>query len=114
MTELTRMKTVLVTGYAKAPHGNYMFEVCKTSGIVMEIDTETNMIVNAEFTFATELARDFLRRVIVNYNLAQGIDGLIQRIEDYYYTPSTPSVIMAVKAAHKRYLEKMRYSQAAT
>ncbi|MDM5200527.1 DUF3870 domain-containing protein [Fictibacillus enclensis] len=111
MSKLVKMKTVLVTGYAKAPQGSSMFELYKTSGIVIEIDTETNLIVNAEFTFVTELARDFLRRVIVGYDLSQGIDGLVQRIEDYYYTPSTNSVIMAVKAAYKRYMEKMRQSQ---
>lgn len=114
MSELKELKTVLVTGYAKAQQSHSVFEVCKTSGIVMEIDTETHEIVNAEFTFATELARDFLRRVIVHYNLSNGIEGLIQRIEDYYYTPSTPSVIMAVKAAYKRYMEKTRISRAVT
>jgi hypothetical protein len=107
MGELTEMKTVLVTGYTKAPQGSSMYEIYKTSGIVMEIDTETNKIINAEFTFVTDLAKDFLRRVIVNYDLSNGIEDLIKRIEAHYYTPSTSSVVVAVKAAYKRYMEKV-------
>ncbi|WNB91073.1 DUF3870 domain-containing protein [Bacillus sp. NEB1478] len=111
MSQLTEMKTVLVTGYAKAPQGSSMYEIYKTSGIVMEIDTETNKIVNAEFTFVTDLAKDFLRRVIVNYDLTNGIEDLIKRIETHYYTPSTSSVVVAVKAAYKRYIEKTKHSE---
>ncbi|KKI90426.1 hypothetical protein WQ54_20950 [Bacillus sp. SA1-12] len=108
MTEQLKMKTVLVTGYAKAPQGSAMFEIYKTSGIVLEIDYETNVIVNAEFTFVTNLARDFLSRLIVGYDLSKGLESLIQRIEAHYYTQSTNSVIVAVKAAYKRYMEKKK------
>jgi hypothetical protein len=108
MTKQFELKTVLVTGYAKAPQGSAMYEIYKTSGIVLEIDIETNVIVNAEFTFVTDLARDFLSRVLVHYDLTNGLDDLIKRIETHYYTPSTNSVIVALKAAYTRYIEKKK------
>lgn len=111
MAEPMEMNTVLVTGYAKAPQGTAMYEIYKTSGIVLEIDIRTNVIVNAEFTFVTTLARDFLSRLIVNYDLTNGLEDLIRRIEAHYYTPSTNSVIVAVKAAYTRYLEKRKKLQ---
>ena len=99
------MKTVLVTGYAKAPQGTAMYEVSKYAGIVLEINPNSNVIVNAEFTFITDLAKDFFRRLLVGYDLSDGIDELIRRIESNYFAPSTNSIIVAMKAAIRRYEE---------
>lgn len=101
------MNTVLVTGYAKAPTGSAMFEVYKHAGIVLEIDPSDHSIVNVEFTFITDLAKDFIKRLFVGYKLSNGIDDLVRRIEAHYFAPSTNSVIVALKAAYKRYFEKI-------
>jgi hypothetical protein len=60
--------TVLVTGYAPSPHGTAMHSVYKHAGVVIEIDIQTDKIVNVEFTFVTSLARDFIARIIQGYN----------------------------------------------
>lgn len=101
------MNTVLVTAYAKAPQGSAMYEVYKYAGIVLEIDPSNHHIVNAEFTFITELAQDFFKRLIIGYDLANGVEELVHHIETHYFAPSTGSVIVALKAAHKRYMEKI-------
>lgn len=98
--------TVLVTAYAKAPQGSAMYELYKHSGIVLEIDPQTNQIVDAEFTFITELAQDFFRRLLIGYDLSNGIEDLVERIESHYFAPSTNSVIVALKSAYKRYSER--------
>ncbi|MDF2713375.1 MAG: hypothetical protein K0R28_300 [Paenibacillus sp.] len=101
------LNTVLVTAYGKAPQGSAMYEVYKYAGIVLEIDPSDHTIVDVEFTFITDLAKDFIRRLVIGYNLSQGIDDLVRRIEAHYFAPSTNSVIVALKAANKRYFEKM-------
>lgn len=100
------LETVLVTAYAKAPQGTSMYEKYKHTGIVLEINLRTNVIVNAECTFITHLAQDFFKRIMVGYDLTNGIDHLIARIEKHYYAPSTGSIIVALKGAYKRYLER--------
>lgn len=112
MCNLTPISTVLVTAYAKAPQGSAMYELYKHSGIVLEIDPQTNRIVNAEFTFITGLAQDFFRRLIVGYDLSNGIEDLVERIEDHYFAPSTNSVIVALKSAYKRYVERQNAKSA--
>lgn len=107
MSELTS-PTVLVTAYAKAPQGTAMYEIYKHAGIVLEIDPADNRIVNAEFTFITNLAQDFLKRLIIGYNLSNGIDELVKHIQSHYFAPSTHSVVVALKAAYKRYIEKLK------
>ncbi|MFC7391606.1 DUF3870 domain-containing protein [Scopulibacillus cellulosilyticus] len=108
MGKQTELKTALVTAYAKAPQGSAMYEIYKHAGIILEIDMSTHEIVNAEFTFIADLTKDFFKRMMVGYNLSNGIDDLVKRIEAHYFAPSTNSVIVALKAAYKRYFEKIQ------
>jgi len=104
--------TVLVTAYAPAPRGTTMYEVHRYAGVVMEIDLETNQIVNAEFTFITNLAKDFFVRLVQGYNLEDGIDQLAEKIRKRYYAPSVEAVIACLKVGFQRYfdLKKQYYS----
>lgn len=101
-----KIDSILVTGYAKAPQGTAMFERYKYSGIVLEIDKKTNVIVDAEFTFVTDLAKQYFRKLFIGYNLDRGIDDLINHIEMNYFAPSVNSITIALKSAYQRYLEK--------
>lgn len=102
------LDTVLVTAYAKAPQGSAMYEVYKHAGIVLEINSSNHKIINAEFTFITDLAQDFFKRMIIGFDMSSDIQELVDYIEEHYFAPSTTSVIVALKAAHKRYHEKIK------
>ncbi|NUK31368.1 DUF3870 domain-containing protein [Parageobacillus sp. VR-IP] len=105
MNSENNISTVLVTAYAKAPQGSSMYELYKYSGIVLEIDPSTDRVVDAEFTFITQLAQNFFRRLIIGYDLSNGIEDLVKRIENHYFAPSANSVIVALKSAYRRYME---------
>lgn len=104
---MQQLNTLLVTAYAKAPQGTAMYEIYKHAGIVLEIDKQTHKIVNAEFTFITNLAQDFFHRMLINFDFTTDINILIERIEEHYLAPSSGAVIVALKSAQKRYLEKI-------
>lgn len=114
MDNQTELKTILVTAYAKAPQGSAMYEVYKHAGIILEIDTATNVIVDAEFTVIADLTKNFFKRMLVGYDLSNGVDNLVTRIEAHYFAPSTHSVIVALKAAYKRYTEKVNQNSQKT
>jgi hypothetical protein len=80
-----------------------MYEAYKTAGVVLEIDPKTHRLVRAEFTFVTDLAKDYVSRLVNGYDLSQGIEPLIERIQTHYFTPSTDAVIMALRVAYQRY-----------
>ncbi|MEX2460775.1 MAG: DUF3870 domain-containing protein [Paenibacillaceae bacterium] len=101
--QMEKLNSALVTGYSKAPQGTSMYEVYKHAGIVLEIDLETNQIVNAEFTFIAQLTRDYFKRLMVGYNLSDGLDPLILRIQEHYFAPSQQSIIVALQSAVQRY-----------
>lgn len=104
---MEKLNTVLVTAYAKAPQGTSMYEAYKYAGIVLEVDKTTHRIVDAEFTFITSLAQRFFNRMLVGFDMTSNIDTVIKRIEEHYYAPSANSVIVALKSAQKRYLERI-------
>lgn len=97
--------TVLVTGYAPSPHGTAMHSVYSFVGVVLEIDPHSSTIVNAEFTFVTSLARDFIARIIQGYNFNDGMEGLYQKLRTRYLAPSTEAVIACIKVAMQRYFD---------
>ncbi|MCZ8534232.1 protein of unknown function [Paenisporosarcina quisquiliarum] len=104
---MQQLNTLLVTAYAKAPQGTAMYEIYKHAGIVLEIDKQTHKIVDAEFTFITELAQNFFKRMLINFDFTADINILIERIEEHYMAPSSGAVTVALKSAQKRYLEKI-------
>ena|SRR5579875_1720514 len=97
------MDTILVSGYAAAPKGSSMYEAYKTAGVVLEINPNTNTLVRAEFIFVTGLAKDYVSRLVNGYDLSQGIEPLVDRIQMHYFTPSAESVVMALRVAYQRY-----------
>lgn len=100
------LKTILVTAYAKAPQGSSMYEIYKHAGVVLEIDKATHVIVDAEVTFITNLAQKYFEKLVIGYDLTADLKPLIDQIETHYFAPSSNSVIVALKAAQKRYIEK--------
>lgn len=104
---MQQLNTLLVTAYAKAPQGTAMYETYKHAGIVLEIDKLTHKIIDAEFTFITELAQNFFKRMLIDFDFTSDINILIERIEEHYMAPSSGAVIVALKSAQKRYLEKI-------
>jgi len=101
------INTVLVTGYAKAPQGTSMYEIYKYAGIVLEIDRERHVIVEAEFTVVTDLTQSFFKRLLVGYCLEGGVDDLIEKIRRNYFAPSQQAIIVALQAAVQRYWDNV-------
>lgn len=98
-------KTVLISGYAQAPRGTGMSATMTWIGVVLEVDLNTHVIVAADATFVTDLARDFFRRTVIGYKLTDGLDGLVNLVETRIHTPSKNSLQTALQAAFQRYVE---------
>lgn len=105
---MEKLQTALVTGYSKTPQGTSMYELYKHAGIVLEIDLNTNTVVNVEFTFVAELTKDFFKRLVVGYNLEKGLEPLIERINKHYFAPSQQAIIVALQIAVQRYWDSVK------
>lgn len=103
--ELHGANTVLVTGYAPGPRGTAVHHEYNYLGVIMEIDLESDIIIDAEFTFVTGLAREFFSKLVQGYSLSNGPDELYRRIRSKFWTPSTEAIVACVKIATQRYFD---------
>ena len=97
--------TVMVTGYAPGPRGTAVQHKYGYLGVIMEIDIETDIIVDVEFTFVTDLANNFFAKMIQGYPLSNGPEELYRRIRARCWTPSTEAIVACVKIAVQRYFD---------
>jgi hypothetical protein len=98
--------TVLFSGYAKIPKDYpYYGDATSEIGCVIEVDMDSHQVVNCEFGVLKSLTNDFLRRVIVGYDLNQGIEGLAVDIRKRCQLVSKNAIIKALDVAYSKYVE---------
>lgn len=104
---MEQLHTVLVTGYSKAPQHTSMYELYKHAGIVLEIDPRSHVIVNADFTVIADLTKVFFRRLVIGYDLTNGLTDLVERIRQHYFAPSEQAIVVALQVAVQRYWDRI-------
>ncbi|NLE73872.1 MAG: DUF3870 domain-containing protein [Actinobacteria bacterium] len=75
------INTYLFSGYARLPHDVSHQPVNARVGVVLEVD-ETGMIVGVSSTLLTELARDYLARLLCGRSVIterQEMESLVRR-----------------------------------
>lgn len=97
--------TVLITGFAQLPRGTTLYEQYKTIGVVLVVNTKTEIIEDVEFTFIADLTNYFLSSLVKGYDLGQGINPLIEMIKKRCLLPSVGAIIQSIKSAWDRYQE---------
>lgn len=105
---MRELNTVFVSGYTQAPKGTKLFEAGSTIGVMLEVDRKSNQIVDVECTFVTQLAKNYLKKLMIGYNLHDDLDEMIETIEHNLFIPSTQSIIVALKIAHQRYMDSVK------
>ncbi len=105
MIKIKARETVMVTGYAPAPRGTAMHHQFGHVGVIFEIDLSNDTIVDGEFTFVTNLAKDFYARLVQGHDLKDGPEALCNKIRSKCWTPSTEAIVACVKIAVQRYFD---------
>ena len=106
-----QLNTVLVTAYATAPKGTAFYKQFEYMGVVLEVDKERNIIVNASVTLMTDTAKNYVQQLLIGENLLEDIDRLIVDIETQYLTVTQHALISALKKARQRYLDYKTYEK---
>lgn len=96
---------ILVAGFAQLPKGTPVFEMQKSIGCILIVDTETDIISDATFTFIQPLTNEFVSSLIKGKSL-DDIDEIIKEIENRFIVPPQKAVIQSLLMAKKSYDEK--------
>lgn len=104
MLDEAQRNSVVFSAYAKLPAGITAYEAHKVIGVVVEIDMHTGEILNAECTLATKVARDFIAKMLIGYNLNDGLEALNTQIEKHYQASAKKAVLTAVRMLNDKFI----------
>lgn len=97
--------TILISGYAKLPANITAESVYNTMVVAVRFDKRNGIILNAEASVVTELARTFISELFVGYNLNDGPEELLACFEAYYYGNAKKAIETAIRMVFNRYQE---------
>lgn len=93
---------IFVTGYAKLPQGITAQELYSVIAVGLVIDRESGMILNADCTLATDLAKNFVKRILVGTSI-NDIELLEYRFKTLYFGSARKSIISGLKTCHEKF-----------
>ena len=97
------MSTSIFVGHAKPPSNTVSGQMYTILSVVCEVDMDTGVIVAAEFTVATELAKDYLNRLLAGRNLSTDEDAIVAELEKCYFSGTQKALIQCFRDMAKRY-----------
>jgi hypothetical protein len=92
-----RNTTDIYVGYAKPPSHTASGHRYAVLSFVVEVDSGSQEIVNAEVTVVTEVARAWLTRMLVGRNLITDQDDIIRELEEHYHSGTQKAILTAFR-----------------
>lgn len=102
------MDLVLFSGYARMPSNTTAQRIYEELALVAVIDMETGVIHNVECTMVTGLAKEFVSNLMIGYDMKQGIDPLVARLERQYQGHLKKALVSAIKMVGTQYADMCR------
>jgi hypothetical protein len=97
------MSTSIFVGHAKPPSNTVSGQMYTILSVVCEVEMDTGIIVAAELTVATALARDYLDRMLTGRNLGTDEDAIVAEFERCYFSGTQKALIQSFRDMAKRY-----------
>jgi hypothetical protein len=96
-------KLILFSGYAKLPTGITATELYRVIGLVILVDMDTETIVEADCTLATQVARHHVSDILLGQSLKNGPESLVRLIDQVYQGSAKKAIITAIRICCDKY-----------
>lgn len=105
MDKLYSDDTVYFISYAKLPSTISAAKLLEVVGVGLVINVKTGVIEDTSCTLITDEAKRFLKEIIVGHNIhkEEGIDKLIDEVQNRFHGLSQKAICVAIKATIERY-----------
>lgn len=97
--------TVLLSGYAKLPNNITAETVYETLAVAVLFDRRSGIILEAEASMVTDIAKKFIAGLLVGYNLNDGPEELMDEFECYYHGNAKRALETAIRMVFSKYQE---------
>lgn len=94
--------TILVSGYGRLPEGVSSQALYGSVGVILVVDRTDGTIRAADSTLLTQVAREFLREMLLGMSLSDHKE-ISERIEGRYFGHSQRAVVAAVRRAAEQF-----------
>jgi len=101
---LNKDDTVFITGHAKLPTAITAEKLYEVIAIGVEVDSQTGIIINSDCTLATDVGKNFFKKLTIGYCLLNGIEPLILQFENRYYGSARKAIVTALKLMYDKWL----------
>ena len=95
---------VFVTGYAKLPQGITASEMYHVICLGLLVDKKTGIILDAECSLVTSLAKRVFHDLVVNKDLNK-INDIEKEFAEVYYGSAKKALISALRTCHEKYIQ---------
>ena len=102
--------TVLLSGYAKLPTNITAEMVYEMLAVAVLFDRRSGIILEAEASMVTNIARKFIAELLVGY-LNDGPDELMEDFETYYHGNAKRALETAIRMIFSKYQEYIAEQQ---
>jgi hypothetical protein len=93
---------ILITGYAKLPQGITAKELYSVIVVVIVVEKQSGIIIEADCSLVTELTRKFVKEILINCKL-NDLEDIEDKFKKYYYGSARKAIISAVKNCAEKY-----------
>ncbi len=93
---------VLITGYAKHSQGLPGSELYDTIALGLLIDSDSGKILDVDCSLVTQIARDFVKRLVIDKNLNE-IDTIEEAFNTRYYGAARKALILATRTCSEEF-----------
>lgn len=100
---MNKQNLVLFSGYAKLPAGITASEMYKVIGLIVLIDVEKDIIVEADCTLATKLANKHVSGALIGRSIKDGVDPLVRIVDQIYQGSAKKAIITALRIIYDKY-----------
>lgn len=93
---------ILVTGYAKHTQGLSGSEIYDTIALGLVIDCDSGQIVDVDCSLVTQIARDFVKQLVIHKNI-NDVDAIEEAFNSRYYGAARKALILAIRVCSEKY-----------
>ncbi len=112
MSATQDQNTVLLSGYAKLPNNTTAETVYQFLAVAILFDKRTGIILEAEASMVTNLARRFVSELLVGYDLNDGPAELMETFEEHYHGNAKRALETAMRMVFTKYEDYLKEQKA--
>lgn len=94
---------IFISGYAKLPQGITATELYSVIAIGMVLEKDTGVIYDVDCTLSTDVAKKFVKKLIIGKNL-NDLEGIEKAFNETYFGSAKKALLSAIRIANERYL----------